>query len=105
MILQEAVYAVELIAIAVGLVTAFIYLAYNLQKYFAKQLKEEARRIQGVFITFSLSFASRAVVYILKDFEVLDHEHLVYYSLYFFWDIIPLPFVMKHHLDAFKAQN
>jgi len=51
--------------VAICLSIAYYYLAYNLDNLFAENLKEVARSTKIVFLIFTASFITRAVVYVL----------------------------------------
>ena len=42
------------------MVCAQIYLLYNMQKYFKKELSAETCRLKGVFSVFTLAYLTRA---------------------------------------------
>jgi len=91
--------------LSVSLGTAYIYLSMNIKQHFAKELQDEGKKIKAVFVLFSLSYMSRAVVYLLSEFEVINHRAAVSYIMYFFWDVIPLSSIMIYHLKAFRAEE
>ena len=84
-----------------SLCVSYIYLAWNINKHFARELKDEGRRIKTIFIVFALAYVSRATVYLLNGFGAIDHPFAVYYTMYFFWDVLPLCLIMRYHLQAF----
>jgi len=58
-----------------------------------------------IFVFFSLSYISRAVVNLLVEFEVIKHSYAVYHIMYFFWDVLPLSSIMIYHLNTFRAEE
>jgi len=59
------VFPCEMALISSFLACAYCYLSVNIKQYFAKELQDEGRRIRAIFIFFSLSYISRAVVFLL----------------------------------------
>ena len=95
----------ELIFISLVLTFAYCYLSVNIKQHFARELKDEGNRIEAIFVFFSLSYISRAVVYLLQRFMVIKHVAVVYHIMYFFWDVPPLSLIMRFHYQCFKAQE
>jgi len=95
----------ELILVAIFLSSAYLYLSMNIKKYFAKELQEEGKRIRAIFVFFSLSYISRATVYLLAQFQVIKHPYAVHFIMYFFWDVLPISSIMIYHLKAFRAEE
>jgi len=89
----------------VSLLTSYIYLAWNIKLYFAKELQDEGNRIKGIFVFFSLSYISRGTVFLLVQIDAIEHVAVVYYTMYFFWDVLPLCLIMRFHYKCFKAQD
>ena len=87
------------------LVLSYIYLAVNISRHFAEELKDEGRKIKAIFVLFSLSYISRGIVYILQVETVIHYALPVYYFMYFFWDVLPTCCIMWYHLQAFKAEK
>jgi len=50
----------------VSLCISYIYLAVNINKHFARELKDEGRQIMAIFVVFALAYISRATVYLLN---------------------------------------
>ena len=69
-------------------------------------MQDEARRIKVIFLVLTVSYVSRAVVYIFKMVDVIEDEHdwIVYLVMYTFWDILPLSLIMLYHYTAFEAE-
>jgi len=95
----------ELILISIFLASAYFYLSVNMKQHFAKELEDEGKKIKAIFVLFSLSYISRAVVSLLKLKVIDEHIYAVYYSMYFFWDVLPLSSIMIYHLKAFRAEE
>jgi len=89
----------------VSLCVSYIYLTWNINKHFARELKDEGTRIKTIFVVFSLAYVSRAIVFLLSTFGTTDHPFVVYYIMYFFWEVLPLCLIMWHHLQAFRAEK
>jgi len=89
----------------VSLILSYIYIAWNINKHFAKELKGEGIKIKAIFVVFALSFFSRAIVYSLETLKVIDDNGAVFYTMYFFWDVLPLCCIMWYHLHAFKDEK
>jgi len=77
----------------------------NINKHFARELKDEGKRIKAIFVFFSLSYISRAIVFLLQILGAIKHVPAVYYVMYFFWDVLPLCLIMRYHLQAFRAEK
>ena len=93
----------ELILVNIGLICAYVYLDWNLSKYFAKQLQPQARRIKVTFVVFSMSYLVRATVWLCYMLEHMEFNyHLVYGFIYFICEIIPISLVLGYHVMAFK---
>ena len=90
---------------SISLASAYCYLSTNIEQHFAKELKVEGKKIKGIFVLFSLSYISRAVVSLLVSFEAIKHVNAVYYFMYFFWDVLPLSSIMIYHLRTFRAEE
>jgi len=86
-------------------VIASVYLLVNMHKHFEAQLKDEARRIRVIFLVLTVSYVSRAIVYILYNKGVIEHEWIVYLIMYNFWDILALSLIMVYHYNNFKEQE
>jgi len=91
-------------SISIGLVTASIYLLVNMHKYFEVQLKDEARRIRVIFLMLTVSYVSRAVVYLLAGVWITN-TWMVYLVMYNLWDILPLSLIMYYHNTNFNEQE
>ena len=104
-IAYATIFTCQLLIVAVSLSISYVYLAWNINKHFAKELKDEGRKIKAIFISFSLSYISRAVVYLLQNLSAIKHLGAVYYTMYFFWDVLPLCLIMRYHLQAFRAER
>ena len=85
--------------------TSYIYLSWNIKQYFAKELQDEGNRIKAIFIFFSLSYISRGTVFLLVKLHAIKHVGAVYYTVYFFWDVLPLCLIMRFHYKCFKEQD
>ena len=104
-ILYYTIFPSELVLISISLTIAYCYLSVNIKEHFAEQLQDEGKRIRAIFVFFSLSYISRAVVYILSQVFKKKYEEAVYDVLYFFWDVLPLSLIMSFHYKCFKAQE
>ena len=96
-----------LITVSILLALSFTILIIQMKRYFAAQMVDEARRIKTMYVCFTVSSISRAVVFLLCRHEVIKeyNQPKVYFSLYFFWDFIPLSLVMYYHYHCFTAQE
>jgi len=94
--------------LSIGLTIACTCLIVIMKKYFHKSLKTEVCRIQTIFLIFTVSYLSRAVIYyVLTLPKVVAKITLLAYELTFqigynFWDVIPLTFVMVYHIKKIK---
>jgi len=104
-LVSEIIIPFDYFSVSLGLCIASIDLLVNMHKHFAKELQDEARRIKVIFLVLTVSYVSRAVIYILTLVGVIKHFTLVYYVMYIFWDIIPLSLIMYYHFNNFKAQE
>jgi len=95
----------ELVLISIFLTSAYCYLSVNIKQHFAKELQDEGERIRAIFVFFSLSYISRAVVELLSGVKVIKHDFAVFHFMYFFWDVLPLSLIMRFHYKCFKAQD
>jgi len=55
----------EMVLLSISLACAYCYLSANIQRHFAKELQKEGNKIKAIFVLFSLSYISRAAVYLL----------------------------------------
>jgi len=104
-VVDTTILTCELALISIFLASAYFYLSANISLHFAKELKEEGKKIKEIFVLFSLSYISRGVVYLLQNLKVIKHEDAVYYIMYFLWDMLPLSAIMIYHLKAFRAEE
>ena len=63
----------ELVLVSIALASAYCFLSVNIKQHFAKELQAEGKRIRAVFVFFSLSYISRAVVELLTGVKVIKH--------------------------------
>jgi len=94
-----------LVLVSISLTVAYFYLDANIKLHFAKELQEEGKKIRSIFVFFSFSYISRAIVYLLVVFKVISHGAAVFKVMYFFWDVLPLSSLMVYHLKAFRAEE
>ena len=104
-IVNFTIFPCELIVTSISLASAYYYLSANIEQHFAKELKGEGKKIKGIFVLFSLSYISRAVVYLLIPIKVIKHTLAVYHIMFFFWDVLPLSSIMFYHLKTFQAEE
>jgi len=104
LLVTDIIIPFDYFSISLGLCIASIDLLVNMHKHFAKELQDEARRIKVIFLVLTVSYVSRAVVYILVHVGVIKDFLLVYLVMYIFWDIIPLSLIMYYHFSNFQAQ-
>jgi len=71
LIADTTIFISELILISISLASSYWYLSVNISQHFAEELKDEGNRIKAIFVFFSLSFISRAVVYLLVVCKVI----------------------------------
>jgi len=91
--------------ISIFLASAYFYLSANISLHFAKELKNEGKKIKRNFVFFSLAYISRAVVHLLNQFKVIEHGFAVGFMMYFFYDVLPLTSIMIYHLRSFRAEE
>ena len=65
-IVVTTIFPCQLLFITVSLCISYIYLAWNIRKHFAKELKDEGRQIMAIFVVFALAYVSRAIVFLLN---------------------------------------
>jgi len=104
-VVDVTIFPCELLLISISLVSAYLYLSYNIEQHFAKELKNEGKKIKGIFVLISLAYISRGFVYLLMQFEVIEHNLAVYHIMYLFWDVLPLSAIMIYHLKAFRVEE
>jgi len=94
-------------SISLGLSIASVNLLVHMKRHFSKGLRAESRRIKVVFTVLTLSYISRATVYVLArpKFGIIDNYRIVYNVMYTFWDIVPLSLIMVYHYRAFKTED
>jgi len=103
-VVGEYIIPSDYFSISIGLVTASTYLLTNMHKYFEVQLKDEARRIRVIFLMLTVSYVSRAVVYLLAGVWITN-TWMVYLVMYNLWDILPLSLIMYYHNTNFNEQE
>jgi len=94
--------------LAIGLTIACTYLIVMMKKYLHKSFKSEVCRIQTIFLVFTVSYLTRAVIYYVLDLPNV-HPNLTDFAYDYtimvgfnFWDVIPLTLVMVFHLKKIK---
>jgi len=104
-IVSITIFPCELFVTSISLASAYLYLSTNIEQHFAKELQGEGKKIKGIFVFFSLSYISRAVVNLLVSIKVIKHGYAVFNTMYFFWDVLPLSSIMIYHLRTFRAEE
>jgi len=85
-----------------------------MRRYFEHILKVESRRVQTIYILFTLTYLSRAAIYIVSHLKykqinttlpsVIEYPFLVvltYYIGYNFWDVMSISLIMIYHYQNF----
>ena len=64
-----------------------------------KVMMAEAGRIRTIFLVFTLTYVSRAVVFLLATYKVIEfYNFFIIYDVCFnIWDILPLTLIMIYH--------
>jgi len=69
-------------------------------------MMDEEGRVKAIFLVFTLSYISRAILYLLNQFIIdeVANTYLVYYTFYPIWDVLPLSLIMVYHRTCYEAQ-
>jgi len=97
----------ELFSITVGLTISVSVLLYNMKLFFPHVLKDEKRRVKTIFLVYTTAYFTRAVIFLVYNEWLCDNyveSYIMYYTLYIFWDILPLSLIMWYHYISFKSQ-
>jgi len=105
----------SILLLSIGLKLSISYTALRkcVDNHFDEILREEKKAIKKIFFVFTISYFSRAVVYlVVNGIYVIDSfshvEDFVVATImdvmYPFWDFMPLMIIMKYHYHNFSAQ-
>ena len=91
--------------LSIGLTLACICLMLRMNKYFPRNLKDEACRIKTIFLVFAISYLTRVTVFFDLPGSNVSYlaSNLTYYIAYNFWDVIPLTLIMMYHYKCFPT--
>jgi len=80
-----------------------------MHRYFnVKVMMAEAGRIRTIFLVFTLTYCSRAVVFLLGMYDVIEdflNYAIIYLVCYNIWDVLPLTLIMIYHSRCYDAQQ
>jgi len=94
------IHPLVLLSLSIALTCAYMYLYMNMKRYFAEEMKDEERRVNTIYIVFTIACISRAVIDFFED--PIDDQ--VFSVMYIFWEVIPLCLIMAYHYKCFSAQ-
>jgi len=95
--------------LAIGLCVACTCLILRMNKFFPVNLKIEGHRIKTIFLVFTVSYLTRAVLSLglpiakLYDKISVFAFQFTYAVGYIFWDVIPLTLIMMYHYKCFPT--
>jgi len=90
--------------LAIGLCVACTCLIIRMNNFLHRSLKDEVRRIRTIFLVFTISYVTRAILSLVLPIaerygKITDLAYkLTFLVGYNFWDVIPLTIVMVFHL-------
>ena len=96
-----------LISISIGLTASVTYLFVQTHYHFDRSvLLDEKGRVRTIFIVFTLTYLSRAIIYLLTRFveAKVVNTILIYYWFHPYWDVLPLTLIMVYHRTCYEAQ-
>jgi len=93
------------VLLSIGLTIACTCLMVRMNKYFPRNLKDEACRIKTIFLVFTVSYLTRATVFLVlrRVEEAYVTINLIFDVGYNFWDVIPLTLIMRYHYKCFPT--
>jgi len=95
--------------LAIGLCVACTCLIIRMNKYFPRSLKDEGCRIKTIFLVFTISYLTKAVLsLVLPIADYYDKisifaNQFTYEIGYNFWDVVPLTLIMMYHYKCFPT--
>ena len=95
--------------LSIGLCVACICLIKRMNKFFPRHLKDEGCRIKAIFLVFTISYLTRAVLSLVLPVAAQLGKitwfasQLTYGICYNFWDVIPLTLIMMYHYECFPT--
>jgi len=91
--------------LSIGLTVACACLIVRMKKYFPRNLKDEGSRIKAIFLVFTISYLTRALVYFILERGLVSYLafNLIFDVGFNFWDVIPLTLIMMYHYKCFPT--